>query len=274
MRQGSILQPRWPAALGNRAHTLARVQSDVLALLALATGGDVPAPNSVYNIYFLRGFDRARDEFFLCSDGVAVGYGARPFADGLDAIYYVAQKNYPAEFMEMVFPLRLRATRCTTTRAGPGASAGVRRGARDRADRRRGGRRRPPGQHPLPARRRERRPGRPARALRGEPRPVRRAAARADVRRQRDAQGRRAAPVHQRRRRLGPPLRPARSSACGATSAPASCRRRGPGGLRRGPRRAGTLDAAATEALRARPRGPVRMFHRDGYFGPPVEPGR
>ncbi len=36
----------------------------------------------------------------------------------------------------------------------------------------------------------------------------------------------------------------------------------------------GTIDAAATAALRARPRGPVRMFHRDGYFGPPVEPGR
>ena len=36
----------------------------------------------------------------------------------------------------------------------------------------------------------------------------------------------------------------------------------------------GTIDAAATEALRARPRGPVRMFHRDGYFGPPVQPGR
>ena len=54
-----MLQPHWPAALGNRAHTLARVQSTVLALLALAPGGDVPAPNSVYNIYFLRGVDRA-----------------------------------------------------------------------------------------------------------------------------------------------------------------------------------------------------------------------
>ena len=61
VRPGSILQPHWPAALGNRAHTLARVQSSVLALLALATGGDVPAPNSVYNIYFLRGFDRAAE---------------------------------------------------------------------------------------------------------------------------------------------------------------------------------------------------------------------
>jgi N-methylhydantoinase B len=34
----------------------------------------------------------------------------------------------------------------------------------------------------------------------------------------------------------------------------------------------GTIDTAATEALRARPRGVVRMFHRNGYYGPPVEP--
>jgi N-methylhydantoinase B len=35
----------------------------------------------------------------------------------------------------------------------------------------------------------------------------------------------------------------------------------------------GTIDAASTAALRARPRGAVRMFHRGGYFGPPIEPG-
>jgi N-methylhydantoinase B len=123
VRPGSILQPRWPAALGNRAHTLARVQSSMLALLALATGGDVPAANSVYNIYFLRGVDRS-GEFFLVSDGIAVGYGARPFADGLDAIYYVAQKNYPAEFMEMIFPLRLRQYALHRDSGGPGRFRG------------------------------------------------------------------------------------------------------------------------------------------------------
>ena len=33
-----------------------------------------------------------------------------------------------------------------------------------------------------------------------------------------------------------------------------------------------TIEAAATAALRARQRGEVRMFHRNGYFGPLVEP--
>ncbi len=124
VRPGSILMPAWPAPLGNRAHTLARVQSNVLSLLALATGGDAPASNSVYNIYFLRGFDPASREFFLVSDGIAVGYGARPFADGLDAIYYVAQKNYPAEFMEMVFPMRLREYALHRDSGGPGRFRG------------------------------------------------------------------------------------------------------------------------------------------------------
>jgi N-methylhydantoinase B len=42
------------------------------------------------------------------SDGIGVGYGARPFADGNDAVYLVAQENYPAEFLEAIYPVRLR----------------------------------------------------------------------------------------------------------------------------------------------------------------------
>ena len=41
------------------------------------------------------------------SDGVGVGYGARPDADGLDAVYFVAQENYPVEFLEQNYPIRL-----------------------------------------------------------------------------------------------------------------------------------------------------------------------
>jgi N-methylhydantoinase B len=41
------------------------------------------------------------------SDGVGVGYGARPDADGLDAVYFVAQENYPVEFLELNYPVRL-----------------------------------------------------------------------------------------------------------------------------------------------------------------------
>jgi N-methylhydantoinase B len=36
-----------------------------------------------------------------------VGNGARPHADGIDAVYFVAQENYPAEFLDNSYPVRL-----------------------------------------------------------------------------------------------------------------------------------------------------------------------
>ena len=42
------------------------------------------------------------------ADGIGVGYGARPYADGIDAVYFVAQENYPVEFLELGYPVRLR----------------------------------------------------------------------------------------------------------------------------------------------------------------------
>jgi N-methylhydantoinase B len=272
VRPGSILGPRWPAALGNRMHTASRVQSNILALLALATGGDVPAPSSVYNIYFLRGFDRARNEFFLCSDGVAVGYGARPFADGLDAIYYVAQKNYPAEFMEMVFPLRLSRYALHQDSGGPGlfrGGCGVVREIELLAD------------EAVVAIRQDNvlfppvginggRAGRPGHCLVNPGRPDERTLApmsdgnvikKGDVMRLYTSGGggwgdpfRR--PIERVRRDVLGGFVSARAAAddygviLDETTA--------------------AVDADATARRRAEPRQPLRMFHRDGYFGPPL----
>jgi N-methylhydantoinase B len=271
VRPGSILQPHWPAALGNRAHTLARVQSNVLALLALATGGDVPAASSVYNIYFLRGIDGATGEFFLCSDGVAVGYGARPFADGLDAIYYVAQKNYPAEFLELAFPMRLRRYALHPDSGGPGrfrGGCGVIREIELLADEaviaiRQDNVLFPPagvnGGHA----------GRPGRCVVNPGRADERLLApmsdgnllrKGDVVRLTTSGG----------GGWGDPLdRPAervRRDVAGGFVSPEAARE--DYGVVLDAR--GAVDAAATEALRASRRGPVRMFHRNGYFGPVV----
>jgi N-methylhydantoinase B len=271
VRPGSILQPSWPASLGNRAHTLARVQSNVLALLALATGGDAPAPSSVYNIYFLRGVDRERGEPFLVSDGVAVGYGARPFADGLDAIYYVAQKNYPAEFMEMVFPIRLRQYALHQDSGGPGrfrGGCGVVREIEVLAEEAVVALRQdnilfPPtgvsGGHA----------GRPGRCVVNPGRPDERVLApmsdgnavrRGDVIRLYTSGG----------GGWGDPLdRPVarvRADVRGGFVSLASAREDYGVVLDA----AGAVDAAASDALRASRRGPVRMFHRGGYRGPLV----
>lgn len=119
VREGSILQPKFPAALGQRSITKMRNLSAYLGLLAVATNGKMPAAHTGYVIWNVRGRN-AHGERFLMSDGVAVGYGGRPTADGHDAIYLVAQENYPAEFVEASYPLRVKRYEINEDTGGPG----------------------------------------------------------------------------------------------------------------------------------------------------------
>jgi len=122
-RPGSIVAPREPAPLGMRSHCTTRVNSALFGALAKATGGNVPAASSVYVLYYLRSWNAAR-ALDLCIEGLAVGFGARPHADGIDAVYYVAQKNYPVEFAEMEFGVRVEAYAIHTDSGGPGLYRG------------------------------------------------------------------------------------------------------------------------------------------------------
>jgi N-methylhydantoinase B len=119
LREGSVLQPRFPAPLGLRGITLMRHMAVCLGLIATATKGQAMASHSAYVIWYLRGRDES-GEPFLMSDGIGVGYGARPFADGNDAVYLVAQENYPAEFLEAIYPVRLRRYAINPDTGGPG----------------------------------------------------------------------------------------------------------------------------------------------------------
>ena len=124
LRSGSILQPEWPAALGCRAHTFTKLKSAVRAVVAQATDGDVMAGAAVYVIAYWRMKDGKSGNWLLCTDGIAVGHGARPFSDGLDAIYQRHNENYPGEFMEMEYPLRLERYAISTDSGGPGKFRG------------------------------------------------------------------------------------------------------------------------------------------------------
>ena len=77
------------------------------------------AAHSAYVIWYLRGVDQG-GELFLLSDGLGVGYGARPTADGNDAVYLVAQENFPAEFLDSVFPVRVVRYAINPDTGGPG----------------------------------------------------------------------------------------------------------------------------------------------------------
>ena len=121
LRDGSLLQPRFPAPLGLRGLTMMRVLAALNGLVNVA-GGAAPAAHSAYVILLLRG--TADGAPFLMSDGVGVGYGARPDADGIDGVYFVAQENYPVEFLELGYPIRLRRYGINTDSGGPGRRRG------------------------------------------------------------------------------------------------------------------------------------------------------
>ena len=124
LREGSILRPEWPAALGCRAHTFTKLKSAVRAVVAQATEGKVMAAAAVYVIAYWRMKETGTGNWLLCTDGIAVGHGARPFGDGLDAIYQRHNENYPGEFMEMEYPLRLERYAIATDSGGLGKYRG------------------------------------------------------------------------------------------------------------------------------------------------------
>ena len=124
LRPGSILRPQWPAALGCRAHTFTKLKNAVLAVVARASGGKSMAATAVYVIAYWRMKDAESGEWMLCTDGIAVGHGARPHVDGIDAIYSRHNENYPAEFMDMEYPLRMERYAINPNSAGPGKYRG------------------------------------------------------------------------------------------------------------------------------------------------------
>lgn len=126
LREGSLLWPRFPAPLGMRGLTMMRVLATLNGLVNKGKGG-APAAQSAYVINLMRGTYRTEQgvlQPFLLADGIGVGYGARPYADGTDAVYFVAQENYPVEFLELGYPVRLRAYGIVADSGGAGRYRG------------------------------------------------------------------------------------------------------------------------------------------------------
>ncbi|MBM3568084.1 MAG: hydantoinase B/oxoprolinase family protein [Alphaproteobacteria bacterium] len=107
LRPGSLLKPDFPAPLGQRGLTMVRMVSACNGLMCAASGGEAGAGIASYALWYLRTTDPASGETLLMNDGVAVGFGGRPQADGHDAVYFVAQENNPAEYLDQLYPARL-----------------------------------------------------------------------------------------------------------------------------------------------------------------------
>lgn len=123
-RPGTVTQPRFPAATGLRSHIRQRVSSCMLGVINLATGGQAPANSPVYILYNLRTLNARTGCFDVCSEGVGAGLGARPYADGVSAIYFVAQQNFPVEFLEGEHNLRIERYAIRPDSGGPGRYRG------------------------------------------------------------------------------------------------------------------------------------------------------
>jgi len=121
LREGSLLRPRFPAPLGMRGMTMMRMLATLNGLINVA-GTPAPAAHAAYVILLIRGI--ADGKPFLLSDGLGVGYGGRPDADGLDAVYFVAQENYPVEFLELGYPVLLTTYAINRDSGGPGEFRG------------------------------------------------------------------------------------------------------------------------------------------------------
>ena len=119
LRPGSLLQPNFPAPLSGRSVTSRRVHSTCFGLLSVANVENAHAGNSAHVLGMLSG-QRETGKRYIKLIGLAAGQGARPFSDGLDAIYSVAQRNLPVEFVEIDYPIRIRTYALRADSGGPG----------------------------------------------------------------------------------------------------------------------------------------------------------
>jgi len=115
--EGSLLAPKYPAALSGRTHALGRIFDVMGGLLgqgapeALNAAGFSDSPHLFYS-----GYDKKGDWFQLFQIGFG-GVPGRPSGDGPDGhSLWPSFTNVPSEFIEAYFPLRIEQYELTSRR--------------------------------------------------------------------------------------------------------------------------------------------------------------
>jgi N-methylhydantoinase B len=124
LRPGSLLSPRFPAGVALRALSRNCVTNAILEALSAANPDKAPAPSATYGIITFRARDQETGKLIYCFEGMAIGMGARPWADGIDSVYLIGQKNNPVEWLEAEYPLRIRSYAIAPDSGGPGKRRG------------------------------------------------------------------------------------------------------------------------------------------------------
>ncbi len=122
---GSLLKPRFPAALSCRTHALGRIFDVLSGLLGqrqpefLCAAGFSSSPHLMYS-----GFD-ARGEWYQLYQIGFGGIPGRPAGDGPDGhSMWPSFTNVPNEFLEAYFPLRIERYETVSDSGGPGLHRG------------------------------------------------------------------------------------------------------------------------------------------------------
>jgi len=123
--EGSLLKPRFPAALSGRTHALGRIFDVLGGLLGqrtpefLCAAGFSSSPHLMYS-----GRDSAGRWFQLFQIGFG-GIPGRPSGDGPDGhSLWPGFTNVPNEFLERYFPLRIERYEALADSGGPGLHRG------------------------------------------------------------------------------------------------------------------------------------------------------
>jgi N-methylhydantoinase B len=124
LRPGSLLSPKFPAGVALRALSRNSVTNAILKALSAADPREIPAPSANYGIVTFRAQDTATGRLIYCFEGLGIGMGARPWADGIDSVYLIGQKNNPVEWLEAEYPLRVQRYAIAPDSGGPGKMRG------------------------------------------------------------------------------------------------------------------------------------------------------
>jgi N-methylhydantoinase B len=120
----TVMSPKRPAAVANRSQTNLRNTSAFSGALAQAMQGEIVADSNTLQIY---GYYGTLDDgsSFILREVFGAGSGARPYADGTDAVDMVPNaRNLPSEFVEQTFPVIVEKTSLLRDSGGAGKYRG------------------------------------------------------------------------------------------------------------------------------------------------------
>src|SRR5437867_8316736 len=123
--EGSLVNPRPPAAAGARAVMQQRIVDVILQALAQAIPERVIAASSHWANPIFEGFDPRRGRRFVYYDIIVGGMGARPHKDGAEAVCGSFNlENIPVEVNESNYPILIERLELIADSGGAGKFRG------------------------------------------------------------------------------------------------------------------------------------------------------